>query len=79
MAIESTWCPVLQSDVTRVSDSSGWVAAVFCPEFDRSRHTCRMKRDAFEQGAFMLLFPPSPDEPIGDLVSRCPMAQPDRI
>lgn len=79
MAIESTWCPVLQHDVTRVTDSSGWVAAVFCPELDRSRHICRMKRDAFEQGAFMMLFPPSPDDSVGDLVSRCPMAQSNQI
>lgn len=74
MAIESTWCPVLQSYVTRVADSAGWVAAVFCPELDRSGHTCRMKREAFQYGAFVTLFPPSPDDSVADLVTRCPMA-----
>jgi len=76
MAIELTWCPVLQRNVTRVTDSSGWVAAVLCPELDRSRHTCRMKRYAFEQGAFLMLFPPSSDDSVADLASRCPMANP---
>ena len=74
MAFESTWCPVLQSYVARVTDSTGWVAAVFCPELDRTRHTCRMKREAFHYGSFMTLFPPSPDDSVADLVARCPMA-----
>lgn len=74
MALQSTWCPVLQSYVTRVTDSSGLVAAVFCSELDRSHHTCRMKREAFQYGAFVTLFPPSPDESVAALVTRCPMA-----
>ena len=74
MAFESTWCPVLQSYVARVTDSTGWVAAVFCPELDRTRHTCRMKQEAFQYGAFVTLFPPSPDDSVADLVARCPMA-----
>jgi hypothetical protein len=73
MAMESTWCPVLQSYVTRVTDSSGWVAAVCCPELDRSHHTCRMKREAFQYGAFVTLFPPSADESVVDVVTRCPL------
>jgi len=74
MAFESTWCPVLQSCVTLVTDSTGWVATVLCPELDRSHHTCRMKREAFQYGAFVTLFPPSPDDSVADLVTRCPMA-----
>jgi hypothetical protein len=73
MAMESTWCPVLQNYVTRVTDSAGWVAAVFCPELDRSHHTCRMKREAVQYGAYLTLFPPSPDDSVADLVTRCPM------
>jgi hypothetical protein len=74
MALNSTWCPVLQSYVARVTDSEGWVAAVFCPELDRSHHTCRMKRYALQYGAFLTLFPPSADRAIVDLMTRCPMA-----
>ena len=74
MAFESTWCPVLQGHVTRVTDSTGWVAAVLCPELDRSHHTCRMKREAFQYGAFVTIFPPSPDDSVANLVTRCPMA-----
>jgi len=74
MALETTWCSVLQSYVTQVTDADGWVAAVFCPELDRSRHTCRMKREAVRYGASQLLFPPSPDDSVAELVTRCPMA-----
>ena len=74
MALQSTWCPVLQSYVTRVTDSAGWVAAVFCSELDRTHHTCRMKREAFQYGAFVTLFPPAPDDSVADVVTRCPMA-----
>lgn len=73
MALESTWCPVLQGYVTRVTDSAGWVAAVFCSELDRSVHTCRMKREAFQYGAYVTLFPPSADDSLGALVTKCPM------
>ena len=74
MAIESTWCPVLQSYVTRVTDPTGWVAAVFCPELDRSRHTCQMKAEALRYGSILTLFPPSTDRSVADLATRCPMA-----
>ena len=74
MAMESTWCPVLQSYVTRVTDPAGWVAGVFFPELDRSRHACRMKQESFRYGAFQTLFPPSADDSVAELVTRCPMA-----
>jgi len=73
MALESTWCAVLQNQITCVTDSAGGVAAVLCPEHDRSHHTCRMKREAFQYGAFPMLFSASADDPIADLVTRCPM------
>jgi hypothetical protein len=73
MALESTWCPVLQNQITCVTDSAGWVAAVLCPELDRSHHTCRMKLEAFQYGAFLTLFSASADDPIAELVTRCPM------
>lgn len=74
MALQPTWCPVLQGYVTRVTDSAGWVAAVLCSELDRSHRTCRMKREALQHGAFVTLFPPSSDDAFADLVTRCPMA-----
>ena len=73
MALQPTWCPVLQGYVTRVTDSTGWVAAVLCSELDRSHRVCRMKREALRVGAFVTLFPLSPDDAVADLVTRCPM------
>jgi hypothetical protein len=73
MALESTWCPVLQNQITCVTDSAGWVAAVLCPELDRSHHTCRMKREAFQYGAFLTLFSASAVDAFVDVVSRCRM------
>lgn len=74
MALLPVWCPVLQTYVTRVTDSAGCVAAVFCPEFDRSSRTCRMKREALRYGAFSPLVAAMPDNPVADLFARCTMS-----
>jgi len=47
---------------------------VLCSELDRSHRTCRMKREALQQGAFVTLFPLSPDDAVAALVTRCPMS-----
>jgi hypothetical protein len=73
MALKSTWCPVLQGYVTCVTDPAGCVAAVFCAEFDRSSHTCRMKREAYQYGAFSPLATAGFNDSVNDLLARCPM------
>jgi hypothetical protein len=72
MALKSTWCPVLQGYVTRVTDPAGCVAAVFCAEFDRTTHTCRMKREAYEYATFSAHA--TFDDTGNDRLARCPMS-----
>ena len=72
MALQSTWCPVLQGYVTRVTDPAGCVAAIFCAEFERSSHTCRMKREAYQYGTFSAMTTTGDDMANG-LLSRCAM------
>jgi len=74
MALRSIWCPVLQSYVTRVTDPSGCVAAVFCCEFDRTTRACRMKREAFRCGAFTPLIGAPLDAAVADRLARCRMS-----
>jgi len=74
MALRSIWCPVLQSYVTRVTDPAGCVAAVFCSEFDRTTRTCRMKREAFQYGAFSPLMTADLDAVVADRLARCRMS-----
>ena len=73
MALKSTWCPVLQGYVTRVTDPAGGVAAVFCAEFDRASRTCRMKREAYRYGAFPALTTTTADDAVDQLLAQCPM------
>ena len=74
MALRSIWCPVLQSYVTRVTDPSGCVAAVFCCEFDRTTRACRMKREAFRCGVFTPLIGAPLDAAVADRLARCRMS-----
>jgi hypothetical protein len=71
MALRSIWCPVLQSYATRVTDPAGCVAAVLCSEFDRATRTCRMKREAFQYGAYSPLTTAALDNAAGNLLARC--------
>jgi hypothetical protein len=74
MALRSIWCPVLQSYVTRVTDPAGCVAAVFCSEFERTTRACRMKREAFQYGAFSPLMTAPLDAAVADRLARCGMS-----
>lgn len=73
MALKSTWCPVLQGYVTRVTDPAGCVAAVFCAEFERSSHTCRMKREAYQYGRFSAAIATAVKVSANDRLARCQM------
>ena len=74
MALRPIWCPVLQSYVTRVTDPTGCVAAVFCAEFERTTRACRMKREAFRYGAFTPLIGAPLDAAVADRLARCQMS-----
>lgn len=73
MAIRSSWCPVLQSYVTRVTDHEGSVAAVFCSEYQKATRTCRMKREALDCGPLSQLMKLASENPLADSLARCTM------
>ena len=74
MAIRSSWCPVLQHYVTRVTDPEGAVAAVFCSEYEKETRTCRMKREAFDYGPLSQLMKRASDHLLADPLTRCTMS-----
>jgi hypothetical protein len=43
MSINSAFCPVLQTTVARMADFEGTITRVFCPEYDPSTRSCRVK------------------------------------
>jgi hypothetical protein len=73
MAIRSSWCPVLQSHVTRVTDLEGSVAAVFCSEYQKATRTCRMKREALDCGPLSQFMRLASENSLADSLARCPM------
>ena len=74
MAINSVWCPVLQTHVTYVTDLDQRVVRVVCYEYDTTTSTCRMKRRALERGplAQLLATRTGEDDQPNPLVS-CPI------
>jgi hypothetical protein len=74
MALRSSWCPMLQGYVTRVTDLEGAVAAVFCSEYQKSTRTCRMKREAFGCGPPSQLMKRASDNSLADSLARCTMS-----
>lgn len=74
MAIRSSWCPVLQGYVTRVTDPEGAVAAVFCSEYEKGTRTCRMKRGAFDCGPLSQLMKHASDHLLAGRLTRCTMS-----
>ncbi len=74
MALRSSWCPVLQSYVTRVTDLEGALAAVFCSEYEKSTRTCRMKRETLDRGPLSQLMKRASENPLADTMARCTMS-----
>jgi hypothetical protein len=50
MAMASVRCPVLGGYVTFVMDLEGAVSRIFCPQYDSSTSTCRLKTSALAGG-----------------------------
>ena len=50
MTISSVRCPVLGTNVTRVTDLEGQTTKVICAEYDESTGTCRLKKNTSQGG-----------------------------
>ena len=50
MAFSSVRCPVLDAQVTRVTDFEGTVTRIICAEYDESSGNCRLKKTVLEGG-----------------------------
>ena len=74
MTLTSSWCCVLQSNVTRVTDLEGEVVSVVCREFEAPTGTCRLKRGAFQGGLLSELFRPADENLIENPAVRCTLA-----
>jgi len=51
MALKTTRCHVLQSNISMVTDFEDHVTQVICPEYDRTTSACRLKQRASTGGA----------------------------
>ena len=74
MAINSVWCPVLQTHVTRVTDLEGAVVTVNCYEYDKATHTCRMKQTALRGGPLSQLLAHVSENALTDATVTCAIA-----
>jgi hypothetical protein len=74
MAIESEWCPVSHTTVTRVTTLEGEVTSVICPEFDPSSKACQLKKTAGLGGPLSQLLERVSEESLSRPDPRCHLA-----
>ena len=74
MSITLTWCHVLGTTVTRVTDLEGWVERVICPHYDEANRTCTLRADAFSAGPLGQLLERVAEDTLASRGSRCELA-----
>lgn len=74
MAIDSAWCPVLHTRVTRVTTLEGEVIKVICAEFDDSSKTCWVKKAVGLGGPLSQLVERVNEESLAHSGMRCDLA-----
>lgn len=73
MAITTTWCQVLGSYVTRITDLEGTVVKVICPAFERPAGLCRLRREALSGGPLSQLTERVAEATLSQRDVRCPL------
>jgi hypothetical protein len=73
-ALTSSWCCVLQKNVTRVTNLEGEIVSVICPEFQVSTGICRLKEHAFQDGLLSELLRRVDENAIENPEPRCMLA-----
>lgn len=71
MALVTTWCRVMHSEVTIVTNLEDEVANVFCHEFDPTTKECRLKSTAGGGGPLSQLLEHVSDGTLGRRSVRC--------
>jgi hypothetical protein len=74
MALTSTWCCVLQKNVTRVTNLEGEIVSVVCSEFEVPTGICRLKKSAFQGGLLSELLRRADENAIENPEPRCTLA-----
>jgi hypothetical protein len=74
MALTSSWCCVLQKNVTRVTNLEGEIVSVVCPEFEVPTGICRLKKSAFQGGLLSEFLRHADENAIENPEPRCTLA-----
>lgn len=74
MAIETVYCHVSNTTVTRVTDFEGRVTQLICPEYSQPSGYCRLKQEASSGGPLSQLLERVSEETLGDPSARCDLA-----
>jgi hypothetical protein len=74
MAITTTWCSVLQANVTKLTTFEGEVTTLICPEFEPLTKTCRLKQMTGLSRLLSQLLERVSEETLTNPTPRCHMA-----
>jgi hypothetical protein len=69
--ITSVRCPVLQANVTRVTDLEGAITRIICAECDEATGICRVKKDAEAGGPLSQFLERVSEDALDSRTSRC--------
>jgi hypothetical protein len=71
MFITSVRCPVLQANVSRVTDLEGVVTSVICPEYVKANGSCRLVNRARNGGPLSQLLERLANDTRDNRTARC--------
>ncbi len=71
MTISSVRCPVLGTNVTRVTDLEGQTTKVICAEYDEPTGICRLKKNTSQGGLLSQLLERVSENTLASKSTRC--------
>jgi len=71
MSLKQAHCPVLQAQVTVVTDLEGAIGRVICPEYVESDGSCRLKSQSIVGGPLSRLLERVSENTLASRGARC--------
>jgi hypothetical protein len=76
MSLQSIWCPISRSHISRVTNLEGEVTTVICPDYEAATGLCRRRTAVLKDGPLGQLLERVSEETLGDPTTRCIVGKP---
>jgi hypothetical protein len=75
MSLETIWCPVIGSHVSRSTNLEREVTGVICPEYEAATRGCRRRMAVLGGGPLARLLERVSEETLDDATTQCVVAR----